>query len=381
VAPGDEPLVTEEQLRGLMAMHRKRDVAAVVQTTIPEDPRGFARVIRDDRGEFVRLAEGSDATREERAISEVATSVYAFRREDLFKALPLVGRQNRQREYYLPDVLGILKDKGERVAVQFVDNGGSVGVNSREEMARALTVMRARINEKHMAHGVGFVDPSTTYVDVDVRIGRESMILPLTFLQGSTRIGAGCSVGPVTRVIDSSIGDGTDVSFSVVRDSRIGRRVSVGPYASLRPGTVLLDEAKAGSFVEVKASLVGRRSKVPHLSYVGDSTIGRDVNIGAGVVTVNYDGFDKHRTTIGDEVHIGSDNMLVAPVKIGKRAWTGAGSVITRDVPAGALAVERTEQRIVLGYDERTRARHAARAKGKGKTAGDRTKRKGEGRG
>jgi bifunctional UDP-N-acetylglucosamine pyrophosphorylase/glucosamine-1-phosphate N-acetyltransferase len=379
VAPGDEPLLTHDQLRSLLAIHRRRDVAAVVQTTIPHDPRGFARLIRDARGEFVRLAEGSDATAEELVITEVATSVYAFRREDLYKALPLVGRQNRQREYYLPDVLGILKGKGERVAVQLVDNGGSVGVNSHDEMAQASAVMRRRINDRHMAAGVSLVDPATAYIDVDVRIGRDSVIRPLTFLQGSARIGEGCSVGPVTCVVDSAIGDGAEVTFSVVRESRIGRRVSVGPYASVRPGTVLMDDAKAGSFVEIKASRVGRGSKVPHLSYVGDATIGQDVNIGAGVVTVNYDGFAKHRTVIMDEVHIGSDNMLVAPVKIGKRAWTGAGSVITKDVPAGALAVERTEQRIVRGYDERTRARHAT---GQGKKgSADSTRKKGERRG
>jgi bifunctional UDP-N-acetylglucosamine pyrophosphorylase/glucosamine-1-phosphate N-acetyltransferase len=378
VVPGDEPLLTQEQLRRLLSIHRRRDVAAVVQTTLPDDPRGFARVIRDGRGEFVRLAEGSDATSEELAIHEVATSVYTFRRDDLFKALPLVGRANRQGEYYLPDVLGILKEKGERVAVQLVDNGGSVGANSHQEMTHAAAVMRRRINDRHMANGVTLDDPSTVYVDIDVRIGPHSVIRPMTFLQGSTRIGSGCSVGPVTRVIDSAIGDGAEVTFSVVRESRVGRRVAVGPYASVRPGTVLMDDAKAGSFVEIKASRVGRRSKVPHLSYIGDATIGERVNIGAGVVTVNYDGFDKHRTVIGDEVHIGSDNMLVAPVRIGKRAWTGAGSVITKDVPAGSLAVERTEQRIVRGYDERTRARHAAEEDRK--SAG-RKRKKGERRG
>jgi bifunctional UDP-N-acetylglucosamine pyrophosphorylase/glucosamine-1-phosphate N-acetyltransferase len=365
VANGDEPLVTGEQLRGLLRIHRRRDVAAVVQTTIPDDPSGFARVVRDRRGELVRLAEGSDATREERAIHEVATGIYVFQREPLFDALPLVGSDNRQREYYLPDVLGILRDKGERIAVQLVDNGGAVGVNSRAELARAAAVMRRRINERHMAQGVTLLDPDRTYIDVGVRIGGDTLILPLTFLEGETSVGRGCTVGPATRLVDTRVGDGSAVQFSVVMGARIGRNVSVGPYAYVRPETVLGDGSKAGTFVEIKASKVGQGSKVPHLSYVGDATIGRDVNVGAGTVTVNYDGWDKHRTTIEDEVLIGSDTMLVAPVRVGKRAMTGAGSVITKKVPPGALAIERSDQRVIEGFRQRKEAE-----KGKRKKAG-----------
>jgi len=190
---------------------------------------------------------------------------------------------------------------------------------------------------------------------VEVRIGRDTSILPFTFLEGATRIGARCRIGPATRIEDTTVGNDADVTFSVVRGSKIGRRVSVGPYASIRPGTVIEDRGKAGSFVEIKASHVGKGTKVPHLSYVGDAIIGDGANIGAGTVTVNYDGYDKHRTVIGDGARIGSDTMLVAPVNVGKRAWTGAGSTITKDIPAGALAVERSEQRIVPGYDERRR--------------------------
>jgi bifunctional UDP-N-acetylglucosamine pyrophosphorylase/glucosamine-1-phosphate N-acetyltransferase len=206
-----------------------------------------------------------------------------------------------------------------------------------------------------MANGVTFIDAASTYVDVQVRIAPDAVIQPMTFLQGTTSIGAGATVGPATRVVDSTVGDGAEVTFSVVRGARIGPRATVGPYASVRAGTVLGEGAKIGSFVEVKASHIGPGSKVPHLSYVGDAQIGRGTNIGAGTVTVNYDGFDKHRTVIGDEVHIGSDTMMVAPIRIGRRAWTGAGSVITKDVPDGALAVERNEQRNVPGYDERVR--------------------------
>ncbi len=375
VLPGDEPLVTADQVRQLLSIHRRRDVAAVIQTTVPVDARGFARVIRDARGEFVRLAEGSDATPEELAVTEVATSVYAFRREDLFRALPLVSRENRQREYYLPDVLGILHDKGERIAVQLVDNGGSVGANSRQEMAQAAEVVRARINEHHMDAGVSIVDPATAFIGPEVRIGADTVIHPMTFLEGSTRIGRECEIGPSARLADSSIGDGSTVQFSVVRESKVGRGVSVGPFASLRPGTVLGDGSKAGSFVEIKGSRVGKGSKVPHLSYVGDADIGRGVNVGAATVTVNYDGWDKHRTVIGDDVKIGSDTMLVAPVRVGKGAMTGAGSVITKDVPPGALGIERSEQRNVEGFRARAEDRHRTRAARK--TGG----KKGKGRG
>jgi bifunctional UDP-N-acetylglucosamine pyrophosphorylase/glucosamine-1-phosphate N-acetyltransferase len=369
VATGDEPLLTAGQVRDLLAIHRRRDVAAVVQTTVPRDARGFARVMRDPPGEFVRLAEGSDATREELAVVEVATSVYAFRRDDLFRALPLVGNGNRQREYYLPDVLGILRDKGERIAVQLVDNGGSVGANSRAEIATAASVMRRRINGAHMEAGVTFIDPERTYVDVEVRIGPDTVIHPPTLLEGHTRIGKGCDLGPSTRIVDSRIGDGSTVEYSVVRGATIGRGVPVGPFAHIRPGTILADGAKAGAFVEIKASRVGRGSKVPHLSYVGDSTIGRDTNIGAGTVTVNYDGWDKHRTEIGDDVRVGSDTMLVAPVKVGNRAMTGAGSVVTRDVPPGALAIERSEQRNLPGFRDRKEAQKASGRRKRGKAS------------
>ena len=232
-----------------MGIHRRRDVAAVVQTTIPQDARGFARVIRDERGEFVKLAEGSDATRRELTVHEVATSVYAFRREQLYEALPLVGRDNRQREYYLPDVLEILHHKGERIAVQLVDNGGSVGANSRGELANAMSVMRRRINERHMAAGVTLVDPEQTYIDVDVRIAPDTTILPLTFLEGSTRIGSDVSIGPASRVIDSRVDDGAAVTFSVVREARIGRYVRRGqgePRGEGRQGAAPLVRRRRG---------------------------------------------------------------------------------------------------------------------------------------
>ena len=364
VLSGDDPLVTGRHVRGLLSAHRRTRAAATILTTVVDDPTGFGRIVREG-SQLVGIVQEADASPEVRKIREVSTLVYAFRREDLFGALPLVGKDNRLSEYYLPDVITILKDKGERVSVVPVDLGGGLGLNSRKGLATVTRIMRNRIVENHMAKGVTFVDPATVYVDVDVRIGSDTIVLPFTHLEGSTRIGTRCRIGPATRIVSSTIGDDADVTFSVVRGSKIARGVSVGPYASLRAGTVIDEGGKAGSFVEIKASRVGRGSKVPHLSYVGDATIGADANIGAGTVTVNYDGYEKHRTVIGDGASIGSDTMLVAPVKVGKRAWTGAGSTITKDIPAGALGVERSEQRIVPGYDDRKRARRGKDERGR----------------
>ncbi len=359
---GDEPLHTPESLNALLRLHRRMKAAATLLTTVLPDASGYGRILRDGN-ELVRIVEEREASARERRIHEVATMVYAFRRDLLYDTLPLVGADNRQREHYLPDVISILREKGEVVGVATEDLGGVLGINTRAELAGVAAVMRRRINDRHMAAGVTMFDPETTYVEAEVRIGPDTVIHPLTVLEGRTRVGRDCVLGPSTRIADSEVGDGSGVEFSVVRGSRIGRGVSVGPFAHLRPGTVLADGAKAGSFVEIKASRVGPGSKVPHLSYVGDATIGRDTNIGAGTVTVNYDGWDKHPTVIGDEVRIGSDTMLVAPVSVGDRAMTGAGSAITRDVPPGALGIERAEQRNVPGFRDRKEARKAVQQK------------------
>lgn len=352
VLPGDNPLITGDMLRGLLRLHRRTGPAATMLAAEVEDPTGYWRMIREgDR--FLRAVDEAEATPGELALREVATSMYAFRREDLYRTLPALTRDNAQHEYYLPDVLAILADKGEDIRVLAADFGGALDVNSRSSLARATAVLRRRINADLLEQGVSLVDPDRTYIDAGVRVGADTTVLPDTYLEGDTRVGRGCVVGPGTRIEDSEIADGTTVELSVVRGARIGAGASVGPYAHIRPGTVLGPRTKAGSFVEIKASRIGEGSKVPHLAYVGDATIGRNVNIGAGTITVNYDGYSKHRTTIGDDARIGSDTMLVAPVRIGKGAVTGAGSVITKDVPAGALAVERAEQRVVPRYRER----------------------------
>jgi bifunctional UDP-N-acetylglucosamine pyrophosphorylase / glucosamine-1-phosphate N-acetyltransferase len=378
VLPGDDPLIVADDVRAVRRAHHRTGSAASVLITQVDDPTGYARVVREgDQLIGFTVEEEADASPQLRKIKEVSTLVYLLRREDLYRALPKVDRENRQREYYLPDVIPILLEKGERVTVVPIDWGGVMGLNSRGGLAAVTRIMRQRILERHMVSGVTFVDPETAYVDSEVRIGPDTVIQPSTFLQGRTRVGARCRIGPYVTIVDSSVGDEAEITFAAVREARVGARASVGPFASIRPGTVLDEGAKAGTFVEIKASRVGKGSKVPHLSYVGDATLGRDVNVGAGTITANYDGFEKHATVIGDEVHVGSDTMFVAPVRVGTRAWTGAGSVITRDVPAGALAVERSEQRTVLGYDERKRT---SRARRKGKAAGKKSETKGGGR-
>ena len=372
VANGDFDPVTEDDVRALLRLHRRTRSAATVIVTEAETPGGYARVVREgDR--LISIAEGTDAPPELREVKEIGTNWVAFRREDLFKALPLVGRDNSQGEHYLNDVYAILMDRGERASVLKVDTGGAMGINSRSGLAGTTRELRDRINARHLANGVTLVDPETTYIDVDAKIGRDTVIHPMTFVSGETTIADGCEIGPSALIVDSRVARGAVVQFSVVREARIGAGAQVGPFAHVRPGTVLGPRAKVGAYVEVKAAELGEGAKVPHLAYVGDAKVGRRANVGAGSVTVNYDGYEKHLTSIGDDARVGSDTMLVAPVTVGKGAVTGAGSVITENVPAGALAVERSEQRTVKGYRKRKDAEKAKRKRptssGKGKGA------------
>jgi bifunctional UDP-N-acetylglucosamine pyrophosphorylase/glucosamine-1-phosphate N-acetyltransferase len=363
VLGGDFDPIEPAHVRELLRVHRRTKSAASILTADVDRPGGYARIVRDGT-RLERIVEGFDAPPELRKLHEVSLLVFAFRREDLFRALPLVGRENSQKEYYLNEVFGILIDKGERVSAIKVDTGGAMGINSRGGLAQTARVVRERINARHMANGVTIVDPDTTYIDADVRIGRDTVIHPMTLLSGSTNVGTGAELGPGSRIVDSRVGVGAVVQYSVVRGARVGAGALVGPYAHLRAGTVLRAGARAGAFVEIKASELAEDAKVPHLAYVGDARIGQRANVGAGTITVNYDGYRKHRTVVGDDARVGSDTMLVAPVKLGRGAVTGAGSVITKDVPAGALSVERSEQRTIRGYRERKDAE--ARGRGKG---------------
>ena len=362
VANGDFDPITVSDLRKLLASHRRTGAAVTLGSTVLDRPGGYGRVVREG-SRVTDVIEGRDAPPAVRKIHEVATNWVAFRRDLLYATLPLLDRENRQREYYLNRAISILLDKGERVDAVVCDTGGILGANTRAGLAALEGVIRGRTNEAHMAAGVGMIDPAATYIDVEVKIGRDSVIYPNTFVESDSRIGAGCTIGPSTAIARSRVDDGSVVWFSVLEDAKVGRGCEVGPFARLRPGAVLEDGAQIGNFVEVKASRIGKRSKAKHLAYIGDAKDGAGVNIGAGTVVVNYDGYDKHPTVIADGARIGSDTMLVAPLKIGKGAVTGAGSVITKDVPAGALGVERADQKNVKGYRKRTDAKHASKGK------------------
>jgi bifunctional UDP-N-acetylglucosamine pyrophosphorylase/glucosamine-1-phosphate N-acetyltransferase len=362
IANGDFDPLTAADLRRLLASHRRSGGAVTLGSTVVDEPGLYGRVVREG-ARVTGVIEGRDAPAAVRRIHEVATNWIAFRRDLLFATLPLLDRENRQREYYLNRAISILLDKGERVDAVVCDTGGLLGANTRAGVAALEALIRRRTNEVHMAAGVSLIDPAATYIDVEVKIGRDSVIYPHTFLETGTRIGTGCVIGPSVGIVRSRVGDGSTVWFAVIEDSKIGKGCEVGPFARLRPGSVLEDGAQIGNYVEVKASRVGRRSKAKHLAYIGDAELGTGVNVGAGTVVVNYDGYAKHPTRIGDGARIGSDTMLVAPVKVGKGAVTAAGSVITRDVPAGALAVERSDQKNVKGYRKRADERHGSKGK------------------
>ena len=362
VLPGDTPLLTTDVLAGLLRQHRAvAHTAATLLTADLGDPTGYGRVVRDD-GRITGIVEERDASDAQRSITEVNTSIYAFARDALVEALRGLTRHNDQGEEYLTDVVA-------RLASSHVDSLIApaeivAGVNDRAQLAAAASVLRRRILNDHMVAGVTVEDPPATYVGAEVTIAADAVLLPGTHLEGTTSIGAGAVIGPDSRLVDAVVEEGATVTHSVVLSARVGPQATVGPFTYLRPRTHLQRSAKAGAFVEMKNSTVGEGSKVPHLSYVGDTTIGRNSNIGAATVTVNYDGYAKHATVIGDGVRIGSDTMLVAPVSIGDGAYTGAGSVITKDVPPGALAVERTEQRIIEGYAQRRADRHEQQQEG-----------------
>lgn len=339
VAPGDSPLLTSDTLNALLERHRMSQAAATVLTSTVPDPVGYGRVIRRDDGTIDRIVEDRDATPEERAVSEVNGGVYAFEADVLRRMLGSIGRDNAQGEYYLGDVLPLMTAEGLTVGAFETIADEVAGVNSRSQLAHAISLLRTRAALRWMSEGVTIVDPATTYIDATVELSPDATIHPFTFLEGTTVVGARAEVGPQTRLVDSTVAEGATVTFSVVRGSVVGPEASVGPFASLRPGTTLERGARAGTFVETKNTTIGEGSKANHLAYLGDAEIGRGANVGAGTITCNWDGREKHKTVIEDEAYIGSDTMLVAPARIGKRAATGAGSVVRGDVPDGALAV------------------------------------------
>jgi bifunctional UDP-N-acetylglucosamine pyrophosphorylase/glucosamine-1-phosphate N-acetyltransferase len=367
VLSGDTPLLRADTIAGLVAMRESSGAAAVVLTAHVPDPTGYGRIVRDRDGEVAAIVEQKDATSDEVRINEVNTGTYCFDARVLLAHLDRLDAKNAQGEYYLTDVIGIMVGEGLTVGAMTTDEPlETLGVNSRVQLAEAAKAMQARINTAHMLEGVTMIDPELVWVGPDVTLAPDVELLPMTFLEGATSVASGAVLGPNARVRDSRIGERAVVDASVVVSSVLGPGVNVGPVAYVRPNTVLEAGSKAGTCVEIKNSTIGEGSKVPHLSYVGDAQIGRGVNVGAGTITCNYDGTAKHPTVIEDDAFIGSDTMLVAPVRVGRGAVTGAGSAISHDVPANALGIERSEQRII----EEWAVRRADRSKDTDDTSG-----------
>lgn len=362
VVCGDTPLLTGETLAALTATHEADGNAVTVLTAEVPDSTGYGRIVRDDAtGAVTAIVEHKDATDAQRAIREINSGVFAFDGALLADALGKVRTDNSQGEEYLTDVLGILREAGHRVgAAVGADHRQILGINNRVQLAEARALLNARLLERAMLAGVTIVDPASTLVDVTVTFGQDAIVHPGTQLLGTTHVAERAEVGPNTRLKDTHVGAGARVDNTVADTAVVGESASVGPFAYLRPGTNLGAKAKAGTYVEMKNATIGEGTKVPHLSYVGDATIGEYTNIGAASVFVNYDGEHKHHTTVGSHCKTGSDNMFVAPVTIGDGAYTAAGSVITKDVPPGALAVARGQQRNIEGWVARKRPGSAA---------------------
>jgi len=370
VMNGDAPLVSADTLAALAAAHGRSGSAATIATVTLEDPSGYGRVVRAPDGTVERVVETKapgDASDLELRIREINTGLFAFDGGPLQTALREVRADNAQGELYLPDVLPILREHERTVdSFEITDLSELAGINDRVQLAEVAAAAQRRICERHMLAGVTIVNPSATVIDVDVEIGQDSVIEPFTALRGATRIGERSTVGPGSTLTDATVGDGATVLHAYVIGATIGDRVSVGPFCYLRPGTILREGSKAGTFVEIKNSDIGAGTKVPHLSYIGDATVGERTNLGAATITANYDGYTKNRTTIGSDVKTSVDTTLMAPVTVGDGAFTAAGSVIGQDVPPGALAgspgVARASQRTIEGYAERRAARAAAEA-------------------
>jgi bifunctional UDP-N-acetylglucosamine pyrophosphorylase/glucosamine-1-phosphate N-acetyltransferase len=357
VLSGDHPLVSAEILNALVATHRDAGAVATLMTTELDDPGSYGRIVRNEKGDVERIVEAKkagDATDEELAIREVNAGTYAFDGAALADALGGISNDNSQGEYYLGDVLPLMREGGGTIAAyQSPDPGVNLGVNDRVDLARASEEARRRLLNEHMRNGVTMLDPHSTWIDAGVEIAPDVTIAPGTSLRGDTAIGAGSVLGPMTTLIDAKIGERVTVPHSYLTQCEVADDAQIGPFAYLRPDARIGQGAKAGAFVEIKNSQIGEGAKVPHLSYIGDAEIGDGSNLGAGTITANYDGFRKHQTKVGKNVKTGVDTALVAPVEVGDEAYTGAGSVITEDVPPGALGITRADQENVEGYAEK----------------------------
>ncbi|EDO1223571.1 bifunctional UDP-N-acetylglucosamine diphosphorylase/glucosamine-1-phosphate N-acetyltransferase GlmU [Listeria innocua] len=351
VVCGDTPLIEASTMEALLKYHHEKRAKATILTTVIEDPTGYGRIIRDDLGIVEKIVEHKDATEKEQRISEINTGTYCFDNKALFEALENVSNDNVQGEYYLPDVIKILKDADEVVAAYKMESfEESLGVNDRIALAEASKLMQRRINENHMRNGVTLVNPENTYIDIDVKIGQDTVIEPGVMLRGKTVIGDDCVVTSGTEIVSSVIGERVHVRNSSIFESKVGDDVQIGPYAHLRPESDIHNHVKIGNYVETKKAVVGEGTKLPHFIYMGDAEIGKNVNVGCGSIAVNYDGKNKAKTIIGDNVFVGCNSNLIAPVKVGDRAFIAAGSTITKDVPEDALGIARAKQDNKLGY-------------------------------
>ncbi|UCZ53308.1 bifunctional UDP-N-acetylglucosamine diphosphorylase/glucosamine-1-phosphate N-acetyltransferase GlmU [Bacillus shivajii] len=348
---GDTPLLTKETIDALIEEHESKGAKATVLTASAEDPTGYGRIIRSNDGSVKKIVEHKDASDEERLVEEINTGTYCFDNRTLFEALKHVNNDNVQGEYYLPDVIEILQKQDEIIAAYLTDDfNETMGVNDRVALSRAEQIMKKRTNEQLMRDGVTIIDPDHTYVSVDAKVGKDTVLYPGTMIKGDVTIGEQCTIGPHSEIENSMIGNETTVKQSVVHHSEVGNRVSIGPFSHLRPQTKLGNDVRVGNFVELKKMSMENGSKASHLSYLGDAEIGEGVNVGCGSITVNYDGKNKYLTKIEDGAFIGCNSNLIAPVTVGKEAYVAAGSTITDDVPGESLAIARERQTNKDGY-------------------------------
>lgn len=355
ILSGDTPLLRKETLSSFIEKHQENGGAATVLTAVLSDPTGYGRIIRRS-GQVVGIVEQKDATEEQTPIKEINTGIYCFKSEKLIEALRSLKNENAQGEYYLTDTLAYLGNQGEVIGATILDDSEeAIGVNSRNQLAQVEKILRQRKNQELMENGVTILDPASTFVDENVKIGMDTIIQPFTWLEGKTKIGENCVIGPNSRLQDVEVGDESELTFTFAHECKIGEKVAVGPYVHLRPGTELKAGVKIGNFMEVKNSVIGEGTKLSHLSYIGDADLGKEINIGCGTITVNYDGENKHRTIIEDRAFIGCNSNLVAPVIIGKDSYVAAGSTITKNVPDESLGVARARQSNLEGWTRRKR--------------------------
>jgi len=345
VLSGDTPLLQADTLEKLMDYHEKEGAKATILTALADDPFGYGRVIREEDGSVEKVVEEKDASAEEKAVNEINTGTYCFDNKELFEAIEKVDNDNAQGEYYLPDVLGILKSNNEKVGAYALDNmDESLGVNNRVALSEASKLMKKRINETHMLNGVTLIDPDNTYIEAGVEIARDTVIEPGVYLKGNTKIGEDVVIGSDTVIVNSELADEVEIKQSVIEGAVIGKGSDVGPHSHLRKDSVLGEDVHIGNYVEIKKSTIGDETKAGHHTYIGDAEVGKGVNLGCGIVFANYDGKNKHKTIIGDHSFVGSNSNLIAPVEVGKNTFIAAGSTITEEVPENALGIGRARQ-------------------------------------